>query len=98
MSVELSTEREISYSPMERKLFEILKNGDDSLNTVTITEKFYRGRDKPFHGRKIVYSTLTSLKKKVDANREAFRIQTSQRAGSEPLRYWVEARGRKSKR
>jgi hypothetical protein len=98
MTVELSTEREVSYSPMERKLFEILKNGGDDLNTITIAERFYRGRDKPFHGRKIVYSALTSLKGKVEANKESFRIQTSQRAGGEPLRYWVEQRGRKGRR
>ncbi len=79
----------VRYSPGERKLFSLLT--DKPMSSEALSEKFYRGhKEVPFHGRKIVIGLVTSIQKKVNANKEKFQIMKSDRKGPHPIEVWIE--------
>jgi hypothetical protein len=60
------------------------------IDTTDLVERYWDGREPPPNARVAAMDCLRSLKRKVIANREPFRIMTSQRAGPKPLDVWVE--------
>lgn len=61
------------------------------LNSLTIVSLNYRGK-RPTHAQRSVVSTLNLLAKKVQRNREAFRILKTERRGPHPVEFWMEER------
>ena len=76
-----------NYSPLERKVFEVLKEQPKS--TVDITHEIY-GRNRPTYARQSVLVALNGLADKVKLNREPFRVKKSKRKGPHPVNFWVE--------
>jgi hypothetical protein len=62
------------------------------ITTSDLIELYWNGQDKPFNARVAAMDCLRSLKRKVSANREPFKIKTSKRAGPKPLDVWIEKR------
>ena len=58
--------------------------------TTELTEAFYDDKEVLFNGRKIVVGLLASLKRKVAANKEAFRVMSTKRAGPHPISFMLE--------
>ncbi len=85
----LSAEPKVNYSPFEQKVFATL-NMRTPKSTVDITEEIYNGdRERPFNARQTVLGALTSLSKKVRANREPFKVRKSKRQGPHPVNFWI---------
>lgn len=86
------------YSPSEKLLFELLPRNGEPIDTETLTRKFYQKRegkalrdsDIPVHGRVIVNGTLKQLIRKIERNKEPFRLIHSGRAGPNSARVWIE--------
>jgi hypothetical protein len=60
------------------------------IDTTRLVELYWDGRELPPNARVAAMDCLRSLKRKVIANREPFRIITSDRAGPKPLDVWME--------
>lgn len=72
-------------------MYEVLpKRG--RINTTDLVEAYWEGRKPPYNSRVAAMDALRSLKRKVIANREPFKIVTSDRAGAKPLDVWIEKR------
>jgi len=89
---------ELRYSRGERGIFALLpQGGNEPLSSTDLTlRKYKKAAAIPFNGRKIVIGLLASLKKKVEANDEPFRIMSTPRAGPLPISFWVERKARRS--
>lgn len=81
----------VGYSPAERALFDLLPMKPKKVSSADLVKLRY-GTTPPFHGQSIIGSTARSLAKKVDANKEPFRVAKSERAGPKPTEYWLEKR------
>lgn len=86
---ELRSEKVVGYSPQERALFALLR--EEPRDSETISKLYYNG-SMPYHGRRIVSTTLRELVHKVERNRESFRIIRSKRSGPIPMSFWLEAK------
>lgn len=87
----LSDGAKAPYSKREHVLFLIVSDG--KIDTRGISEQFYGSESKiPLNGRKIVIGALSTLRKKIDINREPFRLASSERSGPIPMRFWIEKR------
>ncbi len=80
----------VRYSPGEQRLFSLLSGKE--VSSEDLSKRFYRGREAPYHSRRIIVSLITSLEKKVAVNKEAFTIRKSPRSGPYPIRVWIEKR------
>jgi hypothetical protein len=80
----------ISYSPMERKLFQYLVR-NKRLTSTALLERFYKDTiDQHFHARETVNAALSSLKRKLDFNKAPFALNNSPLAGPRPKEWWLE--------
>ena len=91
--MQLSENRDVKYSPLEKRLFGQLQRSPKS--TVDITEAVYPERERPFNARQSVLGALNSLSKKIRQNREPFAIKKSKRKGPHPVNFWVEAKAKR---
>jgi hypothetical protein len=75
------------YSDGERLLLKILSEQTSPITTVRLSELYYDQRPgpAPLFGRNSVLSTLKTLNKKVQLNREKFKITMTQNRGPVPL-------------
>lgn len=87
-TVNLSLDKEIKYSPLERKLFSALQRRP--LSTVDLTEVVYTRQRRPFNARQSVLGALNSLSRKVKKNKEPFEVKRSTRQGPHPVNFWIE--------
>lgn len=87
MPYSLSVMPKTRYSKSEQKIFKML--GSNRKSSMDISEKYFFG-DIPLHGRKVVIGLLTGLRRKVELNKEPFRIRATRRAGPRPCEFWVE--------
>lgn len=85
----LSESPPVPYSPAEKRLFRILSTGRKTTNAIM---KTYYGGEAPTNARRSIAVGLASLRRKVDRNREPFRIRTTQRSGPISMYHWVEPR------
>lgn len=89
----LGAASKLPYSATERRMFDLIpKRG--KIDTTVLVERYWNGREPPPNARVAAMDCLRSLKRKVIANREPFRIITSDRAGPKPLDVWIEKRKR----
>lgn len=82
----------IRYSEGEQKLLDLIPLNGSIVTTAQLVEKRYANEDVPFNSHSIVNTTLTQLMRKVDRNRENFRIRKGKRRGPMPSEVWVEKR------
>lgn len=90
--MKLNEEADVGYSNRDRTLFSIIsRNG--KISSVDITRKFYgRKSPIPLNGQRIVYGDIRMLKKKIELNKEPFRIASTVRSGPIPMVFWIEKR------
>ena len=86
---ELSPVR-VSYSPMERKLFNLLAKGKRLTSTTLMTRYYKNTLAENFHARETINSTLGSLKKKLAFNKEPVALNCSAMCGPHPKVWWLE--------
>ena len=84
--------RAIAYSEAEQKLLDLIPTNGRKITTEELTNKRYTEEEMPFNGQAIVRATLAQLMRKVDANRESFRIRKGKRRGPMPSEVWAERR------
>jgi len=89
--MKLNEKAENSYSERNKKLFTIITS-NGKINSVDIVKKFYGRSPIPLNGQKIIFGDINSLRRKIDANREPFKIASTKRAGHIPMTFWVEKR------
>lgn len=97
MKIELSTDAAVPYSDAEQELFDLLPvGGKNAIASTDLVEKRY-GRSPPFHALSIVRTTLGSLARKVEINREGFSIERTGRSGPHPIKFWVKTKEAKER-
>jgi hypothetical protein len=82
----------LRYSEAEQKLLDLIPTNGKMITTEELAAKRYSREEVPFNSRAIVLATLTQLIRKVDANRENFKIRKGKRRGPMPSEIWVERR------
>ena len=84
--------REINYTDAEKSLIDYLKKKRGKpVSTLDIIEYHYPNqKERPFHARNSVVTTLSTIIKKVKAKQEDFKICKSERRGPHPSEYWIE--------
>jgi hypothetical protein len=61
-----------------------------TISTKDIAKKYFRRMDKPMYGQNTVTGLLRSLARKVEWNKEPFRVMRSKRRGPLNIEYWIE--------
>lgn len=79
------------YSVSEKRLFEFILDRYPT-SSEELTRKFYGKNAVPFHSRKIIIGMITSIQRKMDANKEPFRLVKSDPRGPYPINVWLEPR------
>jgi hypothetical protein len=79
----------IGYSPLERKIFDLLPSVGKRISTKELTKKIY-GSKVPINGRVIISGTLRNLIKKTLKNKEPFKIASSGQRGPHSIEVWLE--------
>jgi hypothetical protein len=92
LAFSLGANRKVPYSATEVKLFAFIPQGARRVTSTDLVEAYWKGRRKPHYWRVAAMDCLRSLKEKVIANKEPFKIKTSGRAGPKPLDVWIEKR------
>jgi len=80
-------ERCVDYSPTEKSLLALLPTGGKAISSEELVDRHYEGDDKPFNARQSIVTAMTNLIKKVEHNREPFRIVKAKRSGPYPMEY-----------
>lgn len=89
MKFKLKSDGKFKYSSSEQTAFSAL--GIKPRSSTDIVEKFYSGK-VPYNGRKIVIGMLKSLRRKMLANKESFKLCNSDRAGPHAMDFWLEGK------
>jgi hypothetical protein len=82
----------MKYSNSEQKLLDLIPTDGTPISTEELAVKRYEGEKVPFNSRGIVLATLSQLIRKVDHNKENFKIRKGRRMGPIPSEIWVEKR------
>jgi hypothetical protein len=90
--METAMAHKLRYSEAEQKLLDLIPTNGKMITTEELALKRYSHEEVPFNSRAIVLATLTQLIRKVDANRENFKIRKGKRRGPMPSEIWVEKR------
>lgn len=80
------------YSRNERRLFEFLPKDGTRISTITLGQRLARKPDGPFYARQVALSAVKSLMRKIDKNKEPFRLRATRARGPVPLEFWLEPR------
>lgn len=81
----------IKYSNGEQACFKAL--GVKPKSSTDIMEDFYKEEYVvPYNGRKIVVGMLASLKRKMLANKEKFKLISTDRKGPHAMEFWLEGK------
>ena len=75
------------YSKGERRIFALLSG--KKVSSTDIVARHY-GTDEPINGRRIVIGTLSSLRRKIAANNEPFRLMSTELSGPHAMEFWLE--------
>ena len=78
--------KKVKYSNMESKLLGLLSFGTD-LTIRELADKIYGAGEAPYYAKESVNSVLAALIRKIDHNKESFRIIKTPRAGPHPTVY-----------
>lgn len=82
----------VRYSPLERKAFSLLPQGNGKGSVVDSLQLAGRLFGKQMNGRQMALGLVTSLQTKARHNRELFRVCKSKRNGPWPIQFWVEGK------
>lgn len=89
MKFKLKIDGKVKYSKGEVAAFKVLSTTPRS--STMILEKVYpKTGPAYFNGRKILIGTLKSLRRKIQTNREPFKLASSERNGPHPMEFWLE--------
>lgn len=88
MKFKLKDEPKIKYSKGEKRIFLLL--GDGKKSSTKLIGEHYKAVDEPYNARKIVVGLLASLAKKINYNKEPFRLLSSPRSGPHAIDFWLE--------
>lgn len=80
----------IKYSPSETRVLNILQTLGKPATAEAVAKKMYKKDEAPFHSTRVATMTLTSLAKKIKANKEPFVLKKSERRGPYPIDFWLE--------
>ena len=81
---------DVSYSPMERKLFSFLAKGQPFPST-TLVDRYYKNRpDRAYHTRQTINGALKSLSTKLEFNKAPIALKSSELRGPNPKTWWLE--------
>lgn len=89
MKFKLKTEGKVKYSKGEIACFKALSTTPRS--TTVMLSKIYP-KDVPYNGRKIMIGTIKSLRRKMLANKELFKLHNTERSGPHPMEFWLEGK------
>ncbi len=81
----------IKYSKGEQLCFKAL-NDKPRLSTNIVDKVYYKGKTVPYNGQKIVVGMLASLRRKIVANKEPFKLLSTKRRGPHPMEFWLEGK------
>jgi len=84
---------QIRYSEAEQRLLDLIPTNGKKITTEELAAKRYANEETPFNSQAIVRATLAQLMRKVDKNKESFRIRKGRRRGPRPSEVWAEKRG-----
>lgn len=94
MAFILSDRAGVKYSPGEKRLFALLPSDSTPVTSERLTAERYRGNSVPFNARKITIGLLSSLSRKIDRNKEPFKLIKGPRAGPHSIELWLEKRAK----
>lgn len=70
-----STQRsKVKYSPQEERLLRLLPTGDKRIISKDMVEKFYTDDNRPYHDYDSLMKVMRGLRKKVEYNKEPFKV------------------------
>jgi hypothetical protein len=81
--------RAIKYSDRERDIFRLLPQDGKTIDTNKLVQRYYR-KQIPNHPGATIIGTMRSFMRKIERNKEPFRIKKSVRAGPYPIEFWIE--------
>jgi hypothetical protein len=84
--------RYIKYSPLERRILELIPEDGTKINTMELTSKVYKPGEAPFSARQTVLHSANKLILKSDENNEPWEIFKSKPRGSQSVYFWKEPR------
>jgi hypothetical protein len=90
LAFHLNDEGKLRYSPSERLVFDILNRKPSfPLLSTEIISAFYKskGQPPPYNCRQIVMGSVRSLVRKVELNKEPFKVQRIKEQGIKALSY-----------
>jgi hypothetical protein len=87
-------EDNLKYSLAEQKLLDLIPTDGSIITTEELAKKRYAREEVPFNSVAIVRATLSNLMRKVDRNKESFRIRKGKRRGPYAQEVWAEKRRR----
>jgi hypothetical protein len=90
--IALSIHPAVTYSEMERRIFESLPKNGEKISTNELVERIY-GNSPPFNARGAIVAMGKKLMQKTVMNDEDFRIGRSTRNGPHPVTWWIQQRG-----
>lgn len=84
----------VRYSKKEQTLFKLLPQDGKKVSSLRLLKGLARKANGalPFHARTSLVGAMRSLIEKSDRNREPFRVKKSDRAGPNPIEFWLEQR------
>jgi hypothetical protein len=80
----------INYSPAETKLLQILRKQKKPVTSIELGDLYY-DKKKPFHFQRQIIASMRGLIRKVEFNKEAFRIEQSERRGPHPAEFTLKS-------
>lgn len=84
----LKKTKTVKYSKRERQVFDLIaESGEEGVTTKEIGEKLFK--DDVFFVKESVISALTSLRRKVEHNKEPFTIKAEGIKGPKPMRVFI---------
>lgn len=90
MKFKLKSDGKVKYSNGEQACFKALSA--QARSSTDILGKIYPKNGVPYNGRKIVIGQLASLRRKMQANREPFKLLNTERSGPHPMEFWLEGK------
>lgn len=91
MKFKLKIDGKVKYSNGEIAVFKALSA--KALSSTDIMDKiYYTKNDVPHNGRKILIGQITSLRRKIQTNREPFKLSSTKRRGPHPMEFWLEGK------
>lgn len=90
MKFKLKTDGKVKYSKGEQAAFKAL--AEKPRSSTDMLPKFYPDKVMPYNGRKILIGMIKSLRAKMLANKEPFKLCNTERQGPHAMQFWLEGK------